>query len=793
MWFSAAQKVLWTWLSSPAGVSNSNISCPDAVSTPPYYSSSSGFIPACQTNPLCSQKVCDTSLSIKERVASLVDSFTLEEKISNLVSSSAGSPRLGLPSYEWWNEALHGVGSSPGVHFPPSGNFSYATSFGSPILTAASFDDALIRDVARVIGKEARTFTNYGFAGFDFWTPNINPFRDPRWGRGQETPGEDSFHVQRYVQNFIPGLQGEDMERKQVIATCKHYAAYDVETGRHGNNYNPSPQDLADYFLAPFKTCVRDVQVGSVMCSYNSVNGIPACANEYLLEEVLRKHWNFTADYNYVVSDCGAVDDIYRYHNFTDSLADAAAVSINAGTDLDCGDSYLKLSYALSVNHTTEETVDRALKRLYSALFSVGYFDGSEYSSLSFSDVATPEAKKLAYSAAVEGITLLKNDGTLPISRAKKYSKVAMIGPFANATEQMQGNYFGKAKHITSPLEAFQNEWNVSYAFGTPISGTNISGFAQALSAARDSEIICYLGGIDNTVESEEFDRTSVAWPGNQLDLIMDLSKLGKPLIVVQFGGGQVDDSPLLENKNVSALLWAGYPGQEGGNALLDIIKGDASVAGRLPVTQYPASYVDEVSIFDIRLRPNASDSFPGRTYKWYTGEPVIPFGYGLHYTEFEFSWESTLQKSYEIKDITSQNCSDTTPFANTTAVVRNTGSCGSDYVGLLFLSSSNAGQAPRPIKSLISYDRLHDIPVGGEKVLRLPLTLGSLARADENGDLTIFPGDYVVALDVDEKIKLEFALTGKKAVVDRLPPVGKKYHFTVPVHIEPPSSIAHS
>ena len=790
MWFSTAQKVLWTWISSP--LSNPNSSYPDAKSTLPHDSPSAPFTPVCQTSPLSSHKVCDTSLSIKDRVASLIDSFTLEEKISNLVSTSSGSPRLGLPSYEWWNEALHGVGSSPGVHFPRTGNFSYATSFPAPILTASSFDDFLIRDVARVIGKEARAFANHGYAGFDFWTPNINPFRDPRWGRGQETPGEDSFHVQQYTRNFIPGLQGGDVERKQVVATCKHFAAYDVETGRHGNNYNPSQQDLADYFLAPFKTCVRDVKVGSVMCSYNAVNGIPACANEYLLEDVLRGQWGFDDDYQFVVSDCGAVDDIYWYHNFTDSVEDAVAVAMNAGTDLDCGDSYLKIGEALAKNGTTEETVDRALQRLYSALFSVGYFDGSRYDSLSWLDVAPPEAQKLAYKAAVEGITLLKNDGILPLVGEKKYSKVALIGPFANATEQMQGNYFGKAKHITSPLEAFSKEWKVQYAVGTPISGMNTSSFTEAISAARDAEIIFYMGGIDNTIESEEFDRESLSWPGKQLDLIMELSKLGKQLVVVQFGGGQLDDSALLANDHVRALLWAGYPGQEGGTALLDIIKGKVSVAGRLPVTQYSASYADEVSVFDIRLRPNATDTFPGRTYKWYTGDPVIPFGYGLHYAKFEFSWETKLDKSYDIQAIISDGCSDTTPFADITAVVKNTGNRTSDYVGLLLLSSPNAGPAPRPIKSLMSYDRLHDILVGGKRTLRMPLTLGSLARADENGDLTIFPGDYVVALDFDEKITFEFQLTGKKAVIDTLPPMKEKYNFTVPVHIEPPASITH-
>ncbi|KAF4629436.1 hypothetical protein G7Y89_g8710 [Cudoniella acicularis] len=732
--------------------------------------------------------------TITERVVSLVKSLNVEEKILNLVDAAPGSTRLGLPSYEWWNEALHGVASSPGVQFAPAGsNFSYSTSFGSPILTAASFDDALIQKVARVIGQEARAFGNYGFSGFDFWTPNINAFRDPRWGRGQETPGEDSFHVQSYIKSFIPGLQGSHLEQKQIIATCKHYAAYDLETGRYGNNYNPSQQDLADYFLAPFKTCVRDVQAGSVMCSYNAVDGIPTCASEYLLDAVLRKHWNFSADYNYVVSDCGAVADIHDYHNFTDTQEGAAVVALNAGTDLECGQAYINLRSSLALNHTTEATIDRALTRLYSALFTLGYFDGSEYSSLSFLDVATPEAQSLAYTAAVEGITLLKNDGILPINHVQNYSRVALIGPFANATSQLQGNYFGRAKHITSPLEAFQRKWEVSYSVGTGISSTDKTSFATALSAAAASDLIFYLGGIDSTIESETLDRNSVAWPGNQLDLISELSKLGKPLVIVQFGGGQLDDSSILSNDKVNALLWAGYPGQEGGTAVLDIVTGRKSVAGRLPVTQYPASYAEEVSIFDIRLRSSTNDSFPGRTYKWYTGKTVIPFGYGLHFTEFDFSWESKLKESYEISSIISSDHNDAFSFANISATIKNIGNFTSDYVGLLFITSTNAGPAPRPKKSLISYARLHDIPGQGEGQLKLPLTLGSLARADENGDLTIYPGDYTIALDIEGKIKFNFSLKGEKAIIDTLPRPAASYNFTVPVHIQPPSTVAFS
>jgi len=277
--------------------------------------------------------------------------------------------------------------------------------------------------------------------------------------------------------------------------------------------------------------------------------------------------------------------------------------------------------------------MDQALTRLYQALFTVGFFDGSAYQYLDWSDVATPEAQKLAYTAAVEGIVLLKNDGFLPVSQMQKVQRVAVIGPYANATTQMQGDYSGTPKYIRSPLSAALNlnQFEVIYAEGTAIDTNVTTGFAAALSAAAQADFTIYLGGLDNSLEQETLDRTSLAWPGNQLDLINQLGNVSKSLVIVQFGGGQVDDAPLLNNSNVNGLLWAGYPSQDGGPAIMDIITGKVAPAGRLPVTQYPASYVDEVNIFDISLQPNGS--YPGRTNRWYTGVPTLPFAYGLHYT----------------------------------------------------------------------------------------------------------------------------------------------------------------
>ncbi|KAJ5483095.1 exo-1-4-beta-xylosidase bxlB [Penicillium diatomitis] len=771
------------------------------ISNPRGGSPDTRFVPACQRNPLSRHPVCNTTLSIAERVKSLVDSLTEEEKILNVVDASAGSSRLGLPSHEWWSEATHGVGSAPGVQFTrPPANFSWATSFPAPILTAAAFDDALVRSIGEVTGREGRAFANYGFSGFNFWAPNINAFRDPRWGRGQETPGEDILVAQNYVRGFVQGLQGDNPHEKQVIATCKHFAVYDVETDRYSDNFNPSPQDLAEFFLPSFKTCVRDSGVGSVMCSYNAVLGVPACASEYLLEDVLRVHWNFTADYNYVVSDCDAVTNIYQSHNFTDSFEAAASVALNAGVDLECGTTYLKLNESLADNQTSTQTLDRALTRLYSALFTVGFFDGGKYTDLNFADVANPSAQILAYDAAVEGMTLLKNDGLLPFgtSTKHKFKGVAVIGPFANATTQMQGDYSGIARAILSPLEAFKNmgDWKVNYALGTTISNETTIGFDAAMAAADESDLVVFLGGIDNTLENEGLDRKNLTWPQNQLDLMTKLSQTKKPMIVVQFGGGQVDDSALLQNAGVNAVVWAGYPSQSGATALVDILQGKVSIAGRLPVTQYAASYADEVSLFDINLRPNTNRSYPGRTYKWYTGTPVLPFGFGLHYTEFNFEWrKGTLKEEYNIQKLI-ESCqkktdfivNDNTPFASVKINVKNVGQVDSDYVSLLFLSSKDSGPAPRPRKTLVAYSRLHGIKKGEEQTTMLNLTLGSLARADENGSLVIFPGHYKIALDNDESLTYEFDLRGDAHVIETLPGPQEEYHYTVPVHIQAPT-----
>ncbi|KAJ3563996.1 hypothetical protein NP233_g8584 [Leucocoprinus birnbaumii] len=726
--------------------------------------------PDCANGPLKDTVVCDTSKNALIRARALIQMFTIEELTRNADNLSPGVPRLGVPPYQWWSEALHGVAGSPGVTFASSGNFSSATSFPQPIVLGATFDMELVKAAATVTSTEARAFNNAGRAGLDFWTPNINPFRDPRWGRGQETPGEDPFLTSQYVLNLIDGLQGgiDPHPYYKVAADCKHYAAYDLENwegiNRSDFDAQVSLQDLSEYYLPSFQSCVRDAKVASVMCSFNSVNGIPSCANSYLLQKILRDFWKFGDD-RWVVADCDAVENIFEPHNFTQSRAEAAAAALRAGTDIDCGTTYsAHLPEALNQSLITRADLEQALTRQYSSLMRLGYFDppaSQPYRQLDWSDVNKPDAEKLAYRAAVEGLVLIKNSHFLPLSGTER---LAIIGPYANATTAMQGNYFGAAPFVVTPLQgSVAAGFQAQFAHGTDINTSSDAGFEEAMEVARSTDVIVFAGGIDHTIEDEANDRLTITWPGNQLKLIQQLATLGKPIVVIQFGGGQLDDTELLVNDIIRAVIWAGYPGQSGGSAIFDIIAGKEAPAGRLTATQYPATYTKQTSMTDMSLRPSASS--PGRTYKWYSGKPVVEFGHGLHYTTFEFSWRRQPPSHYDIQHLIS-SAQGHTPLDLATfdifqITIHNTGRVTSDYVALLFLSG-DAGPAPRPNKSLVSFNRTHGIKPGSTSTAHLQVTLGSLARADERGDLWLFAGSYRVILDAGKGVLThDFVLAG--------------------------------
>lgn len=500
-----------------------------------------------------------------------------------------------------------------------------------------------------------------------------------------------------------------------------------------------------------------------------------------LLNKVLREHWNWTSNQQWVTSDCDAIQNIYLPHGYNETREQAAAQALIAGVDVNCGTYYQELlPRAYEQGLFKESLVDQALIRQYSSLVQLGYFDGAAvpYRNLTFADVSTPYAQDLALKAATESIVLLKNDGLLPV-KISNGTKVALIGGWANATTQMQGNYAGIAPYLHSPYYAAQQLNATVYLSQVPggQGDPTTNNWLAAFDAANKSDIIIYVDGIDNSVESEGMDRYNLDWTGAQLDMIGQLAGYGKPMIVVQMGGGQIDSSPIMSNTNISSLLWAGYPGQDGGVAIFDILTGKIAPAGRLPTTQYPSHYAAQIPATDMTLRPSNVTGSPGRTYQWYTGEPVFSFGYGMHYTNFSASiaeqqfWYNE-NATHNIADLIKdchEHYQDKCLFQTYKVKINNVGGTTSDYVTLGYLSGA-FGPAPYPSKKLVAYKRLHGVTAGGSATATLDLTLGSLARIDSNGNTVLYPGTYKFSIDNDHLATASFTLVGDAATLNYWP-----------------------
>jgi beta-D-xylosidase 4 len=492
----------------------------------------------------------------------------------------------------------------------------------------------------------------------------------------------------------------------------------------------------------------------------------------------LREHWGWTNEEQWVTSDCDAIQNVYLPHEWSATREQAVADSLIAGTDLDCG-VYMQnhLPGAFAQQLVNETTLDQALVRQYSSLVRLGWFDSADsqpYRQIGWDAVATNASQQLARKAATEGIVLLKNDGALPLSLDSSQS-VGLFGDWANATTQLLGNYAGEPTYLHGPLYAMQAaNISVNYAGGKPGGqGDPTTNSWLNLKTTMDaSDVLIYVGGISNSDEEEGHDRTSLQWSGAQLDVIGQLADTGKPVIVVSMGGGQIDSSPIANNPNISALLWAGYPGQDGGSAIVDILTGKAAPAGRLPQTQYPSKYISEVPMTDMGMRPDENN--PGRTYKWFNQTPVFEFGHGLHYTNFSASVAS-LKQSYTISDLVSACPSinatnlDRCSFASVAVNVTNTGKTASDYVALGFIAG-NFGPSPQPKKSLVGYQRLFNIAGGSTDTATLNLSLASLARVDEMGNKVLYPGDYSLQIDNGPLAVANFTLTGDQQTLENWP-----------------------
>ncbi|GLJ50954.1 hypothetical protein SUGI_1085220 [Cryptomeria japonica] len=592
---------------------------------------------------------CNKALPINVRVNDLIRRLNLKEKVQMLVDKAGAVPRLGIPSYEWWSEALHGVSNfGPGTHF--ANPIPAATSFPQVILTAATFDTELWEEMGKAVSTEARAMYNAGLGGLTYWSPNVNIFRDPRWGRGQETPGEDPLLTSNFAVHYVRGLQstdGGDPNRLKVAACCKHFTAYDLDNWNQIDRFHfdarVTQQDLDDTFNPPFKACVTDGHVASVMCSYNKVNGVPTCADPVLLNGNIRGKWGLNG---YISSDCDSADVIYNTQHFTTTPERTVADVMGAGLDLNCG-RFLgdHTEAAVKIGKLQESVVDRALFNSFSVQMRLGLFDGDPafqpYGNLGPKDVCTPEHHRLSVRAAREGIVLLKNiNRALPFSPTRIRS-LAVIGPNAAAKDAMIGNYAGIPCRYTTPVKGLGIYTKTVHKPGCqnvacPRNPYLVRDAAQAASQADATVIVV---GADLSIEAEMVDRTSLLLPGYQEQMVIETAKASRgPVILVVMSGGPMDISFAKHYDKITSILWVGYPGQAGGKALADVIFGKHNPGGRLPVTWYPQDFVARVPMTDMNMRPNPATGYPGRTYRFYTGSKLYRFGDGLSYTTYSHS-----------------------------------------------------------------------------------------------------------------------------------------------------------
>lgn len=730
------------------------------------------------------QKFCNANLPVHVRVRDLIGRLTLQEKIRLLVNNAAPVPRLGIQGYEWWSEALHGVSNTgPGVKF--GSQFPGATSFPQVITTAASFNQSLWVQIGRVVSDEARAMYNGGVAGLTYWSPNVNIFRDPRWGRGQETPGEDPGMAGKYAASYVRGLQSiTGKNRLKVAACCKHYTAYDLDNwnkvDRFHFNAKVSKQDLEDTFNVPFKVCVREGNVASVMCSYNQVNGKPTCADPDLLKNTIRGQWGLDG---YIVSDCDSVEVLYADQHYTATPEEAAAITVKAGLNLDCGPFLaVHTEQAIKKQLMNEEDVNIALEYTITVQMRLGMFDGEpssqEYGHLGPEHVCTPAHQQLALEAARQGIVLLKNTGkSLPLSTSR-HRYVAVIGPNSDVTQTMIGNYAGVPCGYTSPLQGISKYARAVHQPGcNGVACPSNEKFHDAEVAARNSDATVLIMGLDQSIEQEGRDKINLLLPGHQQELVERAAMASRgPVILVLMCGSPVDVSFAKNNPRIGAILWVGYPGQAGGAAIADVLFGTTNPGGKLPMTWYPQDYLAKAPMTRMDMR--ASGNYPGRTYRFYKGPVVFPFGHGLSYTKFTHSLStaptqvlvplsSTATSLFATKNSTMSTNTIRVSHANCNALepltihvdVINTGPMDGAHVLLVFSAPSEKSKGS-PIKQLVSFEKVH-VMAGSKQRVKIDVhACKHLSVADEFGVRRIPLGEHNLHIgDLKHSISIQTTL----------------------------------
>ena len=655
----------------------------------------------------------NTNLSPEKRAEALLKELTLEEKVSLMMDTSQPVERLGIKKYNWWNEALHGIARN-----------GLATVFPMPIGLAATFDAEAVHDMFVTVSDEARAKNTKAAAegsyeryeGLTVWTPNINIFRDPRWGRGIETYGEDPYLTATLGVEVVKGLQclGEDEKYDKMHACAKHFAVHSgPEWNRHTfNAENIKPRDLYETYLPAFEALVKDAQVKEVMCAYNRFEGDPCCDSDQLLIKILREEWDYQG---IVVSDCWAISDFYREensHKTHPDSASASAAAVLSGTDLECGNSYLSLMDGVKRGLIKESDIDVSVKRLLKARYELGEMDDPKevsWTKIPFSVVASKEHHEQALEMARKTMTLLQNkNNILPLKRGGK--TFALVGPNANDSIMQWGNYNGFPSHTITMLEGIQKaiaeDDKLIHVPGCSwVKGE--SNIPQTLAQVKDADVIIFAGGISPQLEGEEMgvdlpgfrggDRTDIELPAIQRQLLKALKAAGKKIVLVNYSGSPIGLEP--ETQSCDAILQTWYPGQAGGQAVAEVLFGDYNPAGRLPVTFY--KNVDQLPDFE-------DYNMTGRTYRYFQGEPLFPFGHGLSYTTFTYG-DVQLPASAK-DDETIKIC----------VPVTNSGKMDGDEIVQVYIKKQSDTEGP--IKALRAFKRVH-IPAGQTIQVELELT----------------------------------------------------------------------
>lgn len=685
----------------------------------------------------------------RKHAQALVEKMDVLEAAAQLSYNAPALDRLNIPEYNWWNEALHGVARA-GV----------ATSFPQAIGMAAMFDEEMVERLGDIAATEGRAKYNALSAkddrdiykGLTFWSPNINIFRDPRWGRGHETYGEDPYLTTRLGLAYIRGLQG-DGEYLKTAACAKHFAVHSgPEAERHHFNVNPSKKDLAETYLPAFESAVKEGNVESVMGAYNAVNGAPCCGSTELLQGYLRNQWGFEG---HVVSDCWAIRDFHENHHFTDTPAESSAAALKAGTDLNCGCTYRCLLTALAQKLITEDDIRQAAVRLFTTRYLLGIMDGqhTEFDEIPYSKVECKEHLDAAIDAAEKSIVLLKNNGILPLKK-EKLSAIGVVGPNANSRIALIGNYHGTASRYITVLEGIQDEvgdeTRVYYSEGCHLYKDRVEGLGQpddrlgeAKVVADQSDVVILVLGLDETLEGEEGDtgnadasgdKASLLLPQSQRNLAEAVLATGKPVVLCLMAGSAIDIGDIAERAAAVVQLW--YPGARGGKAAADILFGKRSPSGKLPVTFYYQSALDEMPAF-------TDYSMANRTYRYYTGKPLYPFGYGLTYGD-------------------TQVLSLTATHEAATVKVCNHGTSTDDVLQLYVKDMASTDAPVNPV--LAGFKRIH-LAQGEEREVTVPLNPRAFQVCNQDGQWVSGSGEWTVYASFGQPDERTRELTGKEAV----------------------------